>query len=204
MKEKDLTREMLVRVAEDLNKLFETPIETGEDATKINLLKKDLIEAGAELLKDDVISDESKDVLIALGVKLPWEVEEVNPKTDNPEPKKADKKAKIKPIGKKKSASKKQRTGKKAETKPVKEKPIEKEIKEKAGKYTRAQAFCDALQGEPKTIEEIAKIAIFLYEEKTGKTGTQIKTAIWNVTLSLQPLLILGFVEKADKKYSLK
>lgn len=209
MDEKDLTKKVLIEVAKDLSKIFEQPIETADDKTDIDLLKKDLIEAGNELQEGDSLADESKDVLITLGVKLPGKVEAKEEAVKPVKQKATAKKAKAEPVDKKKApdkkekekvASKKKAVDKKAE----KVKPVEKEAKKSLKKYTRAQAFCDALQGKPKTIEEIAKMAISLYEEKTGKFDTQIKTAIWNVTLSLQPLLILGFVEKTDKKYSLK
>ena len=199
MDEKDLTKKVLVETAKDLSKIFEQPIETADDKTDIDLLKKDLMEAGNELQEGDSLLDESKNVLIALGVKLPWKGE-TKVELEKESTKSAGKKKVPDKKGKAKPASEKKIVSKKAE----KAKPVEKEVEKKTKKYTRAQAFCDALQGNPKTIEEIAKEAISLYEEKTGKTGTQIKTAIWNVTLSLQPLLILGFVEKTDKKYSLK
>ena len=187
----------LESVANELSTVmkFTEPIPTGKKET-ITTLTKDIKEAALELEKEDAISDETLAILAGLKATLPWDIT-VDAKEEQEAEVKEEPKAEMPPNlvdGKEEKTPKK-----KAESAKPKEAG-----KEKKEKYTRAQAFCDALQGGPKTIEEIAKKAISLYEGETKKEGTQIKTAIWNVTLSLQPLLILGFVEKSNKKYSLR
>lgn len=191
MEKADVTKKLLIDAAQDFNKVMglDPPIKiSGRKVTKESLIS-DLKDAAKELEKDDVIQKNTIEVLIVLGAKLP---EALLPK-------------KVSIETKPKAKTTKAKTTKAKTTPAAKIEPAAKDtLPDKTKKYTRAQAFCDSLRGEPKTIEEIAKKAISLYEEKTKKTGTQIKTAIWNVTLSLQPLLILGIVEKADKKYALK
>lgn len=76
MKSKDLTKKVLKEVANELSKVmdFEEPIKTGNKTT-IESIKSDLIEAAKELREDDKITEESKEVLIEIGIKLPWKVE---------------------------------------------------------------------------------------------------------------------------------
>lgn len=74
MEEKDLTKKVLAKVAKELNKVMELEPEIQFDHKRTNdKIKKDLIEAGAELNENDEISDESKEILETLGVKLPFE-----------------------------------------------------------------------------------------------------------------------------------
>lgn len=218
MDEKNLTKEVLIEVAKDLSKIFEQPIETEDDKTDINLLKKDLIEAGNELQEGDTLIDESKDVLIALGVKLPWPVDtkikvEKEP-TKLVKPKKSTKKEAAKSVGKKKVTDKKGK-GKPASEKKVVSKKIEKaekaklvgkEAREKTKKYTRVQAFCDALYGAPKTIEEMAQKAKDLYDKANpGREKSKLSYVQWTIEkYYIVPFVILGFVVLKDKKYSLK
>lgn len=72
MKEKDLTKTELSKVADELSKVmdFETPIKTGRKVT-IKQLKTDLAEAAKELREDDEISEESIAVLTCLKIDLP-------------------------------------------------------------------------------------------------------------------------------------
>ncbi len=71
-------------------------------------------------------------------------------------------------------------------------------------KYTRAQAFCDALKGKAKTVGEIAQKAMDSYMTANPKKKQPQQASVeWAVRDYLQPLVILGFVEVKDKKYSL-
>ena len=175
MDEKDLTKKVLIEVAKDLSKIFEQPIKIGGKTTN-DEIKKDLISAGNELQKDDTITDKSKEVLTLLGVELPFEEGE----------EKGEEK-----LGKK---GKKGKKGEKAAGK--------KATNEK--KYNRAQAFCDALSGKAKTITEIAQKAMDLHSAAhPSKNQPQLSSIEWAVKDYLQPLIILGFVEKKENKYSL-
>jgi outer membrane biosynthesis protein TonB len=214
MPEKDLTKKVLIKVAKDLSQIFEQPIET-DGKTNMDLLKKDLIEAGNELQEGDSIADESKDVLIALGVKLPWPVEpEIEVEKGPVKPvkqKEATKKAKAKPAGKKKAADKKGKEKPASEKKAVdkkaeKVKPVEKDTKVKTKKYTRVQAFCDALYGNPKTIEEMAQQAKDLYDKANpGREKSKLSYIQWTIEkYYIVPFVIFGFVVLKDEKYSLK
>lgn len=211
MDERDLTKEVLIEAAKDLSKIFEQPIETGEDETDIGLLKKDLIEAGDELQKEDSLTDESKDVLIALGVKLPWPVEpEIEVEKGPVKPvkqKEATKKAKAKPAGKKKATDKKGKEKPASEKKAVdkkaeKVKPVEKEAEKKIVNKkikdefefsikSKNSLFADAIKNKPMTMAEVKK------EKWNDKGGTHYST--WKA------LLEMGAGQKTkDGKMSIK
>lgn len=80
--EKDLTKKLLTEVAKNLSKLFEQPIKVNTKST-VASIKTDLIDAGKELLAEDEskLSDQSKEVLTLLGIKLPFKKEEKLGKT---------------------------------------------------------------------------------------------------------------------------
>jgi hypothetical protein len=87
MEEKDLTKKVLAKVAKELNKVMELEPEIQFDHKRTNdKIKKDLIEAGAELNENDEISGESKEALEALGVKLPWDKKEVEKEKEKEKP----------------------------------------------------------------------------------------------------------------------
>jgi len=189
----EITKKVLIAVAEDLNKVMglDPAIEVNRQITNAKI-EKDLIEAAKELLKDDEITDKSKEVLITLGVELPGKVEE------------AEKESKVEP----KAEPKSKKVDKKIESEKPIEKPIEKkaDTKKKLKKYTRVQAFCDALDKEPKTIKEMAQKAKDLYDKANpGKEESKLSYIQWTIEkYYIVPFVILGFVELKDKKYSLK
>jgi len=92
---------------------------------------------------------------------------------------------------------------KKQKTKKKDKKKSEKKTKvEKKEKYTRIQAFCDALKGEPKTIKEISEKAKILYDE--ANPNIEQKGVERYTKILISPLIIFGFVILQNKKYSLK
>ena len=207
MDEKDLTKEVLIEVAKDLSKIFEQPIEIADDKTNIDLLKKDLIEAGNELQEGDSLTDESKDVLIFLGVKLPLLVEAKKESAKPAKQKATAKKATAKPAGKKKTADKKEKekpasekktVGKKAEkVKPVEKqvgkKATDKKVKDEFGFSIKSKnsLFADAIKNKPMTMAEVKK------EKWNDKGGTHYST--WKA------LLEMGVGQKTkDGKMSIK
>ena len=181
MKVKDITKKMLADACDDFNRVmkYETPIATdpANKAVTKATLEKDLREAVADLRPEDTLQPATVEILIVLGVEMPKQVEKVVKKTPDALPKAAGK-------------VKKEKAGK------------DKGSLEK--KYSRAQAFCDALQGEPKTLEEIAQKAMDLHmEANPGKNQPKLSSIVWAVKDYLLPLTILGFVKKTDKKFSL-
>lgn len=72
-------------------------------------------------------------------------------------------------------------------------------------KYSRAQAFCDALKGKPKTLADLAsKMDEIHCKNNPKKKPSKQVTSEWVARDYLQPLIVLGIVEVKDKKYSLK
>ncbi len=183
---KKWTKKDLEAAAEDFNKFIDpnSPIPTGEDTT-VTQLEKDIKDVVENFLEEgDEISEETVKLLVLMGLKK--EPEEPVEKTGD-DLKKA--------------------------TETKEEPPDKKEIKKKGKtkdkvkktKYTRAQAFCDALKGKGKTITEIAEKAKELHgSANPGKKQPQLMSIEWAVRDYIQPLVILGFVIEKDKKYSLK
>lgn len=190
MKEKDITKKLLADACDDLNSVMklDPPIPTDPEDKGVTkaTLEADLREAAAELQPDDVLKPKTVEVLEVLGVEVPKagtgeEVKEAQgEKKEKPETKAPEKTSKA----------------------PTK---APEESKKESPKYTRAQAFCDALKGKPKTMEEIAQKAMDLHmAANPGKKQPQLSSIIWAVKDYLQPLIILEVVTIADKKYSLK
>ena len=71
---------------------------------------------------------------------------------------------------------------------------------------TRAQAFCKAVVGKPKTLDEIGARILEIYKER-GMTNIKdhpgLDTVVWASTVYIGPMVILGFVEynKEDDTY---
>lgn len=209
MEKADVTRKLLIVVAEDFNKVMglNPPIKTGRKITK-DMLIEDLVEAAKEVQKDDTLKQETIEFLTALGIKLPKRVgaksntkpEGELEKEPGKEPEKELKKAEIP-----KSIDKTD----KEPTVPVKKVPdatvpVKKVLDAKAKRYTRAQAFCDALQGKPKTIEEIGQKMLELYQKHGSATKhTQLKSVVWAAMIYIHPMTLLGLVKKENQKYSL-
>ncbi len=86
------------------------------------------------------------------------------------------------------------------------EEGVEETEKPEKKQYSRAQAFCDALSGKAKTLTNIAEISMKLYADNNpGRKVRKLESVEWDIRKSyIQPLVILGFVELKDKKYSLK
>jgi len=94
---------------------------------------------------------------------------------------------------------------KKQKAKKKDKKKSEKKAKvktEKSEKYTRIQAFCDALKGDPKTIKEISEKAKELYSE--ANPGIEQKGVERYTKILISPLIVFGFVILQNEKYSLK
>jgi len=94
---------------------------------------------------------------------------------------------------------KKQKAKKKDKVKSEKKTKVKSENSEQ---YTRIQAFCDALKGEPKTIKEISEKAKKLYSE--ANPGKEQKGVERYTKILIRPLIIFGFVILQNGKYSLK
>lgn len=105
-----------------------------------------------------------------------------------------------KPVEEKKEKARDRKT-KKKDAKKKQEK-----VKDRKSKYTRVQAFCDALQGKAKTITELAEKAKELYDKANpGKEESKLSYIQWTIEkYYIVPFVILGFVELKGKKYSLK
>jgi hypothetical protein len=130
-----------------------------------------------EGVKEELVEDGKED----LGSKLKREPEQ-------------------KPVEEKKEKARDRKT-KKKDAKKKQEK-----VKDRKSKYTRVQAFCDALQGKAKTIIELAEKAKELYDKANpGKEESKLSYIQWTIEkYYIVPFVILGFVELKGKKYSLK
>ena len=207
MDNKKMTKKVLAEVAGDLSKVmdFETPIKTGDEVTKKDIIA-DLIEAAGELEAKDKISDLSREVLAFLKLELPvaegGEAEEPEVAKEPEVVKAAEKAKKDKPVktdnGKKDKPVKPVKTdnGKKA----AEPKPPKKEGK-KVAKYTQVQAFCDAVKKGSKTLDELIEDAKKLYN--AANPGKE-KTKLSYIPNYIKVLVTLGFIELKDKKYFLK
>ncbi len=177
---KKWTKTDLEAAVKEFNKFIdpEHPILTGDDTT-IKQLEADIKDITENFLTpDDELSEETTKLLELMGLVAPMSE---NPKKEPIEPK-----------------------GEAADKKKTKKEEEEKE-KTKKAKYTRAQAFCDALKGEAKTITEIAEKAKDLHgNANPDKKQPQLMSIEWAVRDYIQPLVILGFVKEENKKYSLK
>jgi len=204
MKVKEITKKLLADACDDLNTVMklDPPIPTDPESKEIikATLENDLREAAKELQADDVLQPKTVEVLEALEVVMPVK-EEVVKKEAVKEPGKEPVVDKVENTVE--EGAEKGQDGAKSENKGQgKGKP---EKGKEGVKYTRAQAFCDAIQGKPKTMEEIAQKAMELHiAANPGKKQPQLNSIIWAVKDYLQPLIILGLIEKTDKKYSLK
>ncbi len=159
MKKKDVTKEKLVKVVEEMNTILELepPIETeGKGITKAKLI--DEIEETAEhcFKPGDVISPETQEVLKALEIPFPDQADEVDESQDEEaaEPPKTEKKEKVK-----------------------------KEKKEKVKKTNRLMATIDAVAvlGLDAEDDELAKKASEIYLKNGGKDvgDKETKQAMW-------------------------
>ncbi len=213
------TKEDLIAAAKDFNQFIDpdSPIPTDDEATDEQLENdiRDIIENDV-LLPEDKLYDETLELLVLMGlapmskeevekkdlenITLKKEVEEADKKTrkdlkKTAEAKKAAEKVKKEPAKAKGEAADKKKTKKEGEAKE--------EVKK--AKYTRAQAFCDALKGKAQTITEIAEEAKELHgTANPNKKQPQLMSIEWAVRDYIQPLVILGFVIEKNKKYSLK
>jgi hypothetical protein len=212
----DVTKKLLIVVAEDFNKVMELdpPIKSGRKITK-DMLIEDLVEAAKEVQKNDILKQETVEVLTTLKIKLPKGIgaeSNVKPEEEpEEEPEKEPKKEETEktPEGEPEKELKEaeipesiDKTGKEPMV-PAK-KPTEKAPDVKVKRYTRAQAFCDALQGKPKTIEEIGQEMLELYQKHGSATKhTQLKSVVWAAMIYIHPMTLLELVKKEDQKYSL-
>lgn len=191
----DVTKKLLIVVAEDFNKVMrlDPPIKSGRKITK-DMLIEDLVEAAKEIQKNDILKQETVEILTTLKIKLPKGVgAESNAKPEG-EPEKELKEAEI------------PESIDKTDKEPMvpAKKPTERAPDVKVKRYTRAQAFCDALQGKPKTIEEIGQKMLDLYQKHGSATKhTQLKSVVWAAMIYIHPMALLGLVKKEDQKYSL-
>ena len=217
MKVKEITKKLLADACDDLNTVmkFENPIQTdpgNKEVTKATL-ENDLREAAKELIVSDLVSipddpdhlflqPKTVEVLEALEVVMP--VKEKVVKKEVVKEKVVKKETVVDKV--ENTVEEGAETGQGGSKSENKGQGKGKPEKGKEGvKYTRAQAFCDAIQGKPKTMEEIAQKAMELHiAANPGKKQPQLNSIIWAVKDYLQPLIILGLIEKTDKKYSLK
>lgn len=202
------TKPTLEAAAKDFNKVigFEDPLIIGDDTT-VAKLEKDIIDIVKNHLQaSDEISEDTIKLIGLMGLELPIDPDVEARKIENRIEKKKKVKEtlseKTKPETSKETPAK---TNGQAANKDKKEKQGLDKGKGKKVKYTRAQAFCDALQVNPGTITEIATKAMNLHgKNNPDKKQPQLASIEWAVRDYIQPLVILGFVKEKDKKYSLK
>ena len=205
---KEVTKKMLVGVAEDFNRVVlekDSQIKFNSKTTNA-ILEADIMKCAAELLEPDDIpkfSVESVEVLKALGVDIKEIKETPDPGTEEdpvsvPDP--AEDSVQKQPETPDKDKLQ-------AEGEDQKKNKGEVKGETKKAKYTRIQAFCDALQGKPKTILEIAEISKKKYNDANSghSKHDNIKQEVERyVKPFVKLLVILDFVVCKDKKYSLK
>lgn len=208
MKEKELTNEMLIEAAKDLNDMLglepEIDIKSEDDD-----LKDRIIEAGEEVLSDDDLKDSTWDVLRALGVVK--EKEEPEPKKKEPEKQTENKKEKKQvKKAKKEEQEVKPKTKPKAEVKPKAEtkQKVEKKKQESdakngsngnLGKYTRGCALLDAITKKPKSVEEIIDKTNEIAAENGLKENLKQSEHIFNCFI--KEFLYAGIVEEEKGKF---
>ncbi len=207
----NITRELLEKAATDLNKtILDKESMILIDGVMESALEADVLEVGKMLIETDIteLKAKTKEVLGAMEVKLFVE-KEIAPSEEIKEVKEEE--VKTEEIVEESETSDEPEKKEAVEI-PVKVKKQEQkenkktsDNKEKKKKYTRAQAFCDALTGKQKTLVEIAEKAMKLHNDANpNKKQPQLASIEWAVRDYIQPLVILGFVTLKDKKYFLK
>ena len=196
-----LTKKELEAVAEELNEVMalDPPITTGRK-TKVENLEEDIKDVVENHLTDeDEISDDTKDLILRMQAESEMEPEVVEEVAEEEVVEEVVEEAVEEAV------EIPTETKPKAQNKVQKEKAKVAKDKKENTKYTRAQAFCEALSAEPKTLTEIAQKAMDLHgKNNPGKKQPQLASIEWAVRDYIQPLIILGFVELKNKKYSLK
>ena len=211
-----LTKKDLEVMAKNFNEVLELdpPIITGRTA-KMSELEKDINDVVVNhLTKEDKISNEVAKLIKKMQLKPEEVVEE---ETDlevvdevveeTPEEEVVEEVVEETVIEEKVVEKPVKNTTKTKPDSAGKDKKKKTGVDKGKKKYTRAQAFCDALSKNPTTLTEIAQSSIDFYDaaNPNQKKQRKIDSVEWEINKGyIQPLVILGFVELKDKKYSLK
>lgn len=184
--ERDVTKKMLEDAANDINRLFETPIDTGKKVTKA-MLQADIIEAAKELQPDDILLTKTVEVLKVLGAQMPVKEEAEEPVAEGTVDEKGPETEVV--------AETAPNTGGGEARESMQPSKAQKNV-------TRIKSVCMVLQ----RADGIAKEGLIaesdaLYARNGGKANE--KEAKWSVKIVLDVLESAGVLTVADGKYSL-
>jgi len=185
----NITRELLEKVAADLNKtILESDDPIPIDDVMEDALRADILEVGGMLVVEDMpkLKSETGEVLGAMGIELFAKVkdtDEVAKKTEESE--KEDSKVEEKVPEVKTNLQNQKLNGR-----------INKS-KEKKIKYTRSNALIDALKMGKNTKKELVENANKLYVENGGSDNSNVAKALLGYVMP--SLLILGIIKEIEK-----